>query len=37
VEEKGKAVYAAGFGAWGLWVNNTDWIYRGEFQSEIKP
>jgi hypothetical protein len=32
-EEKGKAVYAGGFGAWGLRVSNTGWIYRGEFQT----
>jgi hypothetical protein len=32
-EEKGKAVYAGGFGAWGLGVSNTGWIYRGEFQT----
>jgi hypothetical protein len=33
-DERGKAIYAAGFGAWGLWVNNTGWIYRGEFQKQ---
>jgi hypothetical protein len=34
--ERGRVIYAAGFGAWGLWVSNTGWIYRGEFMREAR-
>jgi hypothetical protein len=34
MSERGRVLYAAGFGAWGLWVSNTGWVYRGEYQNQ---
>jgi hypothetical protein len=35
--EKDRVIYASGFSPWGVQVSNTGWVYRGEFQSEVKP
>ena len=32
--ERGRVIYASGFGAWGLQVSDTGWIYRGEFRKQ---